>query len=286
MGSRSGTASGEAPLPAARESEEGSRSDRPVPATILLLAVWIGLIAGFLDLGLHGPQEAPDRRGTSTASATASPGSSPRGSRRWCWCPGRCSPWSPGCGARASLSGSPWGCSRSSGSSTCARGCPWSSGRRCCCPAGLAVQSARLVGRRRRGFLRLRPPDDARCSPGPCWSSPLATSGGRAWSEHRAAAALPPPPARRPERAADRLGHGPGQEPEPPRLRPPDDAQPRAAGRPRGAVRACVRDVVLDPAVARQPVHRAVAPRAFGRLEDAARRHPSHARRTPRLPRL
>ena len=43
--------------------------------------------------------------------------------------------------------------------------------------------------------------------------------------------------------------------------------------------RACVRDVVLDPAVAREPVHRAVAPRALGRLEDRRSTTP-----TPRSP--
>ena len=59
--------------------------------------------------------------------------------------------------------------------------------------AGLAVQSARLVGRRRHGFLRfvrLTAPLLA----GAVLVLALATSGARAWSEHRATAALPPPP--------------------------------------------------------------------------------------------
>src|SRR5207248_2358547 len=65
---------------------------------------------------------------------------------------------------------------------------------------------------------------------------------------------------RRPEPAADRLGYGPCREPQPARLRPPDDAQPGALGRARGPVRSGLRDLLLDPAVARQPVYRAVAP--------------------------
>ena len=111
-----------------------------------------------------------------------------------------------------------------------------------------------------------------------CWPSCSPTSGVRAWSEHRAAAALPPSAACCPERAADRLGYGPGRESEPPRLRPPDDAQPGAAGRAGGCGSTCVRDVVLDPAVARQPVHRAVAPRA---RPTGSRRSTTPTRRSP-----
>jgi arylsulfatase A-like enzyme len=59
--------------------------------------------------------------------------------------------------------------------------------------AGLAVQSVRLAGRRRRGFLhrvRLTTPWLA----GAVLVLALATSGARIWSEQRAVAALPPPP--------------------------------------------------------------------------------------------
>ena len=43
MDTRSGTDPGEAPRPAARETKAASRPERPAPATILVLAVWIGL---------------------------------------------------------------------------------------------------------------------------------------------------------------------------------------------------------------------------------------------------
>src|SRR5262245_31573705 len=51
MGSRPGTAPVGATRPAARGAEAGPRPGRLGPATVLLLAAWIGLAAGFLDLG-------------------------------------------------------------------------------------------------------------------------------------------------------------------------------------------------------------------------------------------
>jgi len=59
--------------------------------------------------------------------------------------------------------------------------------------AGLAVQSARLVGRHRRAFIRLV----RRTVPllaGALLTVMLTTIGARAWSEHRATAALSPAP--------------------------------------------------------------------------------------------
>src|SRR5262249_55841097 len=58
---------------------------------------------------------------------------------------------------------------------------------------GLAIQSARLAGARRRatlGLVRRRAP----WLGGALLAVMLADLGGRAWSEHRALAALPPPP--------------------------------------------------------------------------------------------
>jgi arylsulfatase A-like enzyme len=59
--------------------------------------------------------------------------------------------------------------------------------------AGLATQSARVASRRRGAFLKLV----RRTTPlllGIVMVLLLATVGGRAWSEHRAAMSLPPPP--------------------------------------------------------------------------------------------
>src|SRR5437763_394490 len=54
METRSGTDPGAATRPSARETAaaSASRPERPAPATVLLLAVWIGLATGLLDLGL------------------------------------------------------------------------------------------------------------------------------------------------------------------------------------------------------------------------------------------
>ena len=67
-----------------------SRPFRATTATVLLLAVWIGLIAGFLDLGLL-MINGVDRAETSIAWAAILPGSSRSGSRFWCWCWRSCS---------------------------------------------------------------------------------------------------------------------------------------------------------------------------------------------------
>ena len=88
----------------------------------------------------------------------------------------------------------PWGSSPSSGSSTCAPGCPWICGRRCSCAAGSPPSRpgwSPAAARRFFGSCAGR----SRCSPGPLLTIMLVTIGGRAWSEHRAVAALP---ARRP----------------------------------------------------------------------------------------
>ena len=111
---------------------------------------------------------------------------------------------------------------------------------------GLAVQSARLVGRRRAAFLRLV----RRTVPllaGALLTIMLVTIGGRAWSEHRAAAALPAAPAGARNVLlivwdTVRAGNLSAL-----RLRATDDAQPGAAGRPRGAVRPGVLDVLAGP---------------------------------------
>ena len=91
--SRSGTAPGETPRTAARESGEGSRPGRPSPATILLLSAWIGLVAGFLDLGLFLLGRSIS--GEFYRLGEGFPWIIPRGSRRWSCCPGWRSPWSP-----------------------------------------------------------------------------------------------------------------------------------------------------------------------------------------------
>ena len=259
MEPRSGITTAEAPEPTVRAAEDGSPPVGASAATILLLATWIGLIAGFLDLGLM----VVNRRlidGDFYRLGDAFRLDHPGGGRR----PGA----RAGDGARADrpvarrgrpAGDRPWGCSPSSDSSTCARRLPLES---------VGVAPAVRWARRPVGPAGRSPPPGVPPAGAP--NDPAARRGpagdhagddrrsclvGASGDGRLAAAAR-----RRPERAADRLGHGPRRESEPPRLRPTDDAQPGATGRPRGAVRPGVRDVLLDPAVARQPVHRAVAP--------------------------
>src|SRR5262249_61070417 len=52
MDRRPGTAPDQRPGPSAEEERGGTRSENSTPATVLLLAAWIGLAAGFVDLGL------------------------------------------------------------------------------------------------------------------------------------------------------------------------------------------------------------------------------------------
>ena len=86
---------------------------------------------------------------------------------------------------------------------------------------------------------------------------------------------------RRTELAPRGLGYGAGGEPEPPRLRSENVAQPGAARRRRSAVRSGFLDCPMDSAVARQPVYGEVAPRARGGLAGAARWELPHAGRVP-----
>ena len=158
------------------------------------MAIWIGLTAGFLDLGsliLRKRLIASDfyRLGDHFRWII------PAGVGFLVLLPGT----ALACiaclrrGAR-SLGGSS-GCCRLSDSSTCCAGCPWSCGRRLLLSAGLAVQSARLVAvlaaSSSSGSCAVQPP----LLVGAVLAIMLLTFGGRAWSEYRAMAALPPPPA-------------------------------------------------------------------------------------------
>ena len=278
MGSRSETAPGEDPSRRRVETESGAASGRPSPATVLLLAAWIGLVAGFLDLGLFVLR----RRlidGEFYRLGDGFPWIIPAGVAAMVMLPGAALALVARLRRGAVPLGIAVGLPAFVGFLDLRRACfPWSSGRRCCSPRGSRSSppgSSALAGAAFLRLVRLTAPLLA----GAVLVLALATSGARAWSEHRAIAALPPPPpgARNvllivwdTVRARNLSLHGYG--------RPTTPHLERLAARG-VAVRARVRDVPLDPAVAREPVHRAMAPRALGRLEDAAGRRP-----TPRSP--
>ena len=116
-----------------------------------------------------------------------------------------------------------------------------------------------------RGRLRLRPDDPGG---GPGAGEPAEGPGGG------------------PERPAARPGHRPGREPQPARLRPRDLAQPGAPGPQGEPVRARPGPRLVDAPLAREHVHRPMAPRALGDRRPAARRDVPDAGRVPLLPRL
>jgi arylsulfatase A-like enzyme len=191
MDSLPGLATAKTPRPKAVEAREGQPAGGTTPATILLLAIGIGLIAGFLDLGLlivktrrlnegfyHLSQDFVWLIPAGVAFLVLVPGAMlalvaqrRRGNVR----PSLVVGWlvlfaSLEVAARLPLK--LWAVPLISG--------------------GLAVQSARRVRARPQDVLTLI----RRLTPvllGILAAIILVTAGGRAWSEHRAAATLPPP---------------------------------------------------------------------------------------------
>jgi arylsulfatase A-like enzyme len=191
MHSHRGIAVRDSLQPKASDTAGESRSLRTAPATVFRVAIWIGLTAGFLDLGLMILKKrltgdefyrlGDDFRWIIPAGVCALlllPGTALALVARL----------RRGTGALGTTVGllSFFGFLDS-----CSR-LPlelWSS---LLLSGGLAIQSARLVGARREPFLRIV----RLTSPllvGALLAIMLLTVGGRAWSEYRVAATLPPP---------------------------------------------------------------------------------------------
>ena len=192
MVAKTDTAPGEAAHRAASETEEGSRLERPAPATILLLAVWIGLTAGFLDLGFVVLQK-PWIDGEFYRLGHGFPWIIPAGVAVLVLLPGAALALVGGLRLWRVPLGIAVGLPSFVGFLDLSARLPLELWSAMLLSAGLAVQSARLVGPRRHAFLRfarLTAPLLAGC----VLALALATSGARVWTEHRAIAALPPPP--------------------------------------------------------------------------------------------
>ena len=247
------------------------------PAVIVLVAAWIGLLAGFLDLGLMIFRTRASGQGfyrlsdqfpwiipAAVCGLVLLPGTVlafldwlRRGTVRLGWAVGL-----------LSFVGFVNACSR----------LPIEAWASLLLSSGLAVRCGSLAGARREPFLRLV----RRTAPalvGVLLAITVISLGRRAWSEHRALATLPPPPAGARNvllivwdtvRAGNLSLHGYGRQTSP-------NLERLAAGGVRFDRAFC--DRPMDPAVARQPVYREVAPRADGGLAGAARREP-----TPRSP--
>jgi arylsulfatase A-like enzyme len=196
MGTRSRTAPGDSPRPSACEVEEGSRPRRPGPSAVLLLSVWIGLTAGFLDLGstvlqnrlIHGEFYRMGR---------GFPWIIPTGVATLVFLPGA----ALALVARLRRGGVPLalavGLPSFVGSLDVVATLPLALWSALLLAAGLAVQSARLVRTRQLAVLRFA----SLTSPllvGAVLVLTMATAGADSWSEWRASATLqPPPPAAR-----------------------------------------------------------------------------------------
>jgi arylsulfatase A-like enzyme len=188
-----GTAAGAELQPTARETARATPTSRTAPATILLVAIWIGLTAGFLDLGLM------ILRKRLTGDDFYRLGDHfrwiiPAGVGVLVLLPGTALALFACVRRRTIPLGAAVGLLSFVGFlDSCAR-LPLELWASLLLSAGLAVQSARLVGARREPFLRLV----RGTSPllvGAVLAIMLLTLGRRAWSEYRAAATLPPPPA-------------------------------------------------------------------------------------------
>ncbi len=205
----------------------------PTAASVLLLAVWIGLTAGFLDLGLLVIRKRLIEQ-DAIRLGEGFPWIIPAGVAALVLLPGfllallarlrR---------GRGSLGRAVWLLAFVGFLDLSTEDSPGVLVASSLLSAGLAVQSARLISAHRQAFLRfvrLTTPILA----GAVLALALSDFGGpRPGRSARAIAALPPPQRSAPERPPDRLGYGPGPEPEPLRSQPPDDAQPPARSRAR-----------------------------------------------------
>jgi arylsulfatase A-like enzyme len=182
----------EAAEPIVRAADGGSRPTGASPATVLLLATWVGLVAGWLDLGamvvnrrlIHGDF---DRLGEHFPWLT------PLGVSALVLSPGMVLALIARFRRGGIRPGTAVGLLAFVGLLDVSARLPLELWASLLLSGGLAVQAARLFGPRRRMALALV----RRSTPwlaGILLAVMLAKVGGRAWAEHRAMAALPAPP--------------------------------------------------------------------------------------------
>jgi arylsulfatase A-like enzyme len=194
-GSSSGNCDRESPGPLIHEASDGSQPVGIAPATVLVVSVWIGLVAGFLDLGLMVMR----RRlidGDFYRLGEHFGWIIPAGVAALVLVPGMVLALIARLRRGGVRPGAAVGLLSLVGSlDLCAR-LPVESWAALLLSGGLAIQSARLVGPRRRAFLKLvRITAPLLIGLGVVIA--LVTFGRRAWLEHRAVANLPPPPTAR-----------------------------------------------------------------------------------------
>jgi arylsulfatase A-like enzyme len=193
MTSRSESSTADPPPSTAPGATGDPRHERPSPWTLLLVSVWVGLTAGFLDLGFMILKKHLIDGGGFYHLGVGFPWIIPAGVAGLVLLPGA----ALALVARLRATRLPLALAVALLSFVAALNLcallpleAWSS---LLLSGGVAVQAARLVRRRPGGFLRcvrLTCPVLA----GAVVLLAAATSGLRAWSEYRAAATLPPPP--------------------------------------------------------------------------------------------
>jgi arylsulfatase A-like enzyme len=188
-----GNATGSVSKSMVRETAEESHPVRASGATMFVLAAWIGLIAGFLDLGILVVNKRLIK-GEFYRLGGDFPWIIPAGVTILLLAPASALVLIARVRGGPVRLGAAVGLLSFIGFFDVSARLPldlWASLLLC---GGLAVQSARLVGRHREAFLRLV----RRTVPLLAWALltiMVVTIGGRAWSEHRAATALPAAPA-------------------------------------------------------------------------------------------
>ena len=196
MDSHSGIVTDQSPQPVQQDSPEALLRAGTAPATILLVAAWIGLLAGFLDLGHVGILILKHRLidGDKLVRLGGHFGwIIPAGVSALVLLPGSVLAFIALIRRPAVPLGLTVGLLSFVGFLEISTRLPlafWSS---LLLSGGLATQSGRLAGSRHRAFLRLVD----RTAPvllAVLLTIVLFTFGGRAWSEHRAVTSLSPPP--------------------------------------------------------------------------------------------
>ena len=181
-----------APESAATGAAEEKSTSFSSPARILLLALWIGLTAGFLDLGLMLVKnrligESFYHLGIHFRWVI------PAAVGAMLLLPGAALAFVACFRQRALRRHSPWGSCHSSDSWTWPRDCRWSYGHRCCCregsPSSPSIWLVVAAGDSSGSCARTTP-----MLVGALVAIALWTIGGHAWWEYSASAALPPAP--------------------------------------------------------------------------------------------
>ena len=261
-----------------------SVANRIGPWSFLLLSTWCGLVAGLLEVGVTVLAQGNARPESARAGEPSFRLADPSGQSGDLLCSGR-----------AALAAGPVGTNRSLvGPSVVVRfdparphlgglfpdlrpgRVPSGTGCRDAARPGAGAASRRLAAAGPAQLSRRRRPGD---DPGG-----IALGAGSNQGVARGGSAVAA--TGKPQRALDRDGHGRRRTSETLRLRPSHQLDHRGAGVPRHSLRSGAGHLIVDTAIACEPVHRPMASRAFRRLDHAPRWDLSDPVRVPGVARV